>query len=250
MGYLPENRGQLIDYIKANLGEPFATVNVSDTQINQRIDEAFQWWKDYHFDGSQRVYWVYQIQPSDLVDKFIAVPPDVLGITKIFPMYSTVYGTAGDLFDTRFQIAQSDLFRGGTSFDMSGYVFTMHYIEMIDQFFNTTIGVNFNRHSGKLYPEVTWNHLTAGDYMMIECYKELDPDTYPLVWQDRWLMQFASALVKRQWGQNLKKFGDVQLPGGVKLNGQEMYDEAQEEIKMMKEEMIESYSLPPTGYMA
>jgi hypothetical protein len=247
---LPTNRGQLIDYIKRNLGAPLITINVSDDQMSDRIDEALQWWADYHFDGSERAYWMYRLTTNDISNKYISVDANVIGITKIYPMYSVIYGSADNLFGTQFQIAQSDLFRGGNNFDMSGYVFTMTYIEMIDQYFATTAGVNFNRHTNKLYPELTWSKVTAGDYLMIDVYTKLDPDQYPDAWSDRWLMNFATALVKRQWGANLKKFGELELPGGVKLNGQEIYDEASEELAKIKEEVIESYSLPPTGYMA
>lgn len=248
---LPTSRGELKEYIKRQLGAPLLRINVADDQIDDRIDEALQMWIDYHHDGTEKTYWLYKLTQADIDNKYITVDPTIVGISQILPMGSILHSTT-DLFSLQFQLAMSDLLRGGQlgSMDIAGFLISKTYIDLIDQIFGTYIGVNFNRHTNKLYPELTWSRVAVDDYLAIQCYRAIDPDVYTDAWKDRWLMRYATALVKRQWGQNIKKFGGIKLTGDVELNGQVMFDEAQKEIEHLEETLITDYSLPPTGFMA
>jgi hypothetical protein len=107
----------------------------------------------------------------------------------------------------------------------------------------------YNRNTNKFYIDTDWNILNTGDFIVIEAYQVVDPTIYTDVWKDRWLLRYATCLIKQQWGANLTKFIGMTLPGGIKFNGEKIYNDAITERAALENEMIYSYSLPVTDFV-
>jgi hypothetical protein len=120
----------------------------------------------------------------------------------------------------------------------------MTHVQLLEQLLVGEQPIRYNRHTNKLYIDMDWGILLEGQYVIVEAYEVIDPAVYTDAWSDRWLLRYATILVKRQWGNNTKKFGNMKMPDGTIFNGQKIYDEAISEIKMLEDEMINSYSLP------
>lgn len=307
-------RQELIDYCLRRLGHPVIEINIDDDQIEDRIDDAFQFYREYHFDAVEEVYLKTQITASNLIittntanifspgeivtgltsgtastvhaagtgnilllqnttdDKDFAVGETITGSTtgstavvasftkgtldnKYFPMSDAVTGvrkvlpfydrTSGiNLFDIRYQMLVQDLYNL-MSVDMIHYSMIQSHLQMINMLLVGVKPFRFNRHMNRLYVDMDWGKdAKVGDYLIVNAYRILDPSTYSDVYNDMFLKRYATALIKRQWGENLKKFQGVQLPGGVTLNGQVIYEEAIEEIKQIEDEMQSRFELP------
>lgn len=223
------------------LGKPVIEINVDDDQVDDRIDEALRYYWDYHFDGTEKVYYKHQVTAEDIANKYITLPENIIGAVKIFSLGGAM--NVNNLFNIRYQVALNDLYTL-TSVSMVPYYMAMTHIALLEELFVGEQPIRYNRHSNKLYVDMDWNIIDTDRFLVVEAYQVLDPAVFTDAWADRWLQDFATALIKRQWGNNLKKFGNMQLPGGLVFNGQQIYDEAMEEIKTLKDEMIGSYSLP------
>jgi hypothetical protein len=244
----PVNRSDFKEYCLRALGKPVININVSDDQVDDRIDEALRYYWDYHFDGSQKVYFKYQITDQDKANKYIDMPDNIIGAVRVFQLgfYSS---STNNMFNVQYQIALNDLYTL-TSYDVVPYYMMRQHLNVLQEVLVGEKPIRFNRHMNRLYIDTDWTLLESGQYVIVEAYQVVDPDLWQDAWADRWLLKYGTALVKRQWGNNLKKLGKIQLPGGVILNGQEIYDEAEKEIKEMEEEMINSYSLPVSDMIA
>jgi hypothetical protein len=171
----------------------------------------------------------------------------VIGIVNILPIGNS-YST-NNLFNLRYQIALNDLFAFNTG-PFAPYYMALQNVALAEELFVGKQGIRFQRHSNKLYVDIAWGEkIVLGEYMIIEAYQKIDPDVYTDMYNDRWLQRYCTALIKKQWGENLKKFEGMSMPGGVSFNGQKIWDEAKEEIDAMEEEMISSYSLPVTDML-
>jgi len=238
----PTSRTTFKDYCLRNLGAPVIDINVDAEQVEDRIDEALQYFRDYHFDGVEKLYLKHQITAEDKVNKYIDVDDSIQGVVGIFPVGSWI--SSNNMFSYRYQMALSDLF-DFKSATAQNYVMAMRQVAELQSHFAGQTPIRFNRHTDKLYLDLDWEmDLTVGDYIIIECYAVVDPNVYTNVWSDRWLGKYCTALIKRQWGNNLKKFSGMTLPGGITFNGQDIYNEAEAEIKDLELEMINSYSMP------
>jgi len=239
---LPTTRQGFIDYCLRALGAPVLMINIDDEQIEDRVDEAIRYWNDYHFDGTQNTYLKHLVTADNITNKYIDIPESITGITKIFNIGEGL--NTSSLFNVRYQMHLNDLF-DFSSATIAPYVSTMTHISMLQQIFSGLKPIRFNRHTDKLYIDMDWNtDIQVGQYIVIDCYQVVDPDIYSDVWSDRWLLRYATALIKRQWGINLSKFAGIQLPGGIQLDGTRILNEAIEEITKLEDEMINSYSLP------
>jgi len=240
----PGTRAQLKDWCLRRLGFPVIEINVDDDQVEDRIDEALQYFQDFHFDGVERWYLKHQVSSTDITNEYIPITNDaVIGINRIFPVSST--NASVNMFDLRYQLRLHELY-DFTSTSYVNYVLTQQHIRTLDMLFAGENPIRFNRHNRKLYLDWNWTgDITAGEYIIIEGFIILDPDTYTNVYNDRMLKRYATALIKRQWGSNLKKFSGMSLPGGVNINGQQIYDEAVQEIKELEEEIRNTYEEPP-----
>ena len=238
----PTSREAYKQYCLRNLGSPVIDVNVDDEQLEDRIDEALQYYRDYHYDGTIHDYVKHQITAEDITNQYITIGEHIQGIVRVFDIDDTGIG-ASSLFNVRYQIHLNDLYQFSSA-TYAPYVSAMTNIATMEEIFVGKQPIDFNRHVNKLFIRMAWDELTVGEFIIIEVYRTTDPDTHTDVWNDRWLLRYGTALFKRQWGENLSKFAGVQLPGGITLDGPRILGEAREEIERLEEEMIKSYSLP------
>ena len=240
---VPASREQLKDWCLRQLGHPVIEINVDDDQVEDRVDEAFQYFRDFHYDGVERWYLKHQMTETDKQNKYIPVTDNIIGVTRIFPVGST--NASVNMFDLRYQLRLHELY-DFTSTSYVNYVLTQQHIRTLDLLFSGETPVRFNRHSNKLYIDWDWNYdIQVGEWIIIEGTIVLDPDEYNDVYNDRMLKKLATAYIKKQWGNNMKKFAGMQLPGGITMNGQQIYEEAVAEIKELEDLIRDTYEEPP-----
>ena len=246
------NRQDFTDYCLRRLGFPVIELNLDPDQIQDRIDDALQYWQDYHFDGMQKIYYVKALQQTDIDQKYIDLsatedadgnPMEIIGITRIFPIQDSQAGV--NMFDLRYQLRLNELY-DFTSASYINYTLTAQHLRSLELLFTGEVPIRFQRHTQRLYIDWAWGNSEApvGQVVVAEAYANIDPTIYNKVWNDRWLKEYATALIKRSWGANLKKFQGIQLPGGVTLNGDKIYDESFEEIKALEAQMQTEYGAP------
>jgi hypothetical protein len=237
-------RQKFKEYILRRLGSPVIDINVDDEQVEDRIDDALLKFRDYHFDGMEHVYYPHKLTQADMDNEYITLPDDFVGVTRIFDINDS-YG-AMNLFNVRYQLHLNELFNI-SSVSVTPYVVAMRHIEFLEEVFVGKKPIRYNRNTDKLYIDMNWKDDTVvGQYVMIDGYREVNPEENPDVWEEPWLKQYATALVKRQWGEHLKLYEGMNLPGGITFNGQKIWDEATEEIQKLEDTVINDYSLPVT----
>jgi hypothetical protein len=240
---IPQSKTDFKNYCLRKLGAPVIEINVDDDQVDDRVDEAIRFYWDYHFDGSEKVYYKYQITQIDKNNKYITMPDNIIGVVNIFPVGQAL--NTNNLFNIRYQIALNDLYTL-TSVSMVPYYMAMTHIQFLEQMLVGKQPIRYNRHNNRLYIDMDWDRFNVGDYLVVEAYNIVDPDVYTKAWSDRWLLRYGACLIKQQWGNNLKKFDGMKMPGGLTFNGQKIYNEATQEKLELEKEMIYSYSLPVT----
>jgi hypothetical protein len=237
-------RQQFKEYVLRRLGAPVIDINIDDEQLEDRIDDALIKYRDYHYDGTQHVYLPYQVSQQDRLNKYITLPDEMIAVTRIFDVNDS-YG-AMNLFNIRYQLHLNELFNI-SSVSVTPYVVAMRHIEFLEEVFVGKKPIRFNRNMNRLFVDMKWDDdVQVGQFIIIDGYKTVNPEEFPDVWEDQWLKKYATALVKRQWGENLKKFEGMNLPGGITFNGQKIWDEAEEECNRLESSVINDYSLPVT----
>lgn len=239
---IPTSRAEFKEYCLRKLGAPVLEINVDDDQVEDRIDEALKYYADYHFDASELVYYKHQITEDDITNKYITLPDNILGAVSVFPVPSSQL-SGDDMFNIRYQIALNDLYTL-TSVSMVPYYMAMEHLALIQEMLVGQPMIRYQRHKNKLYIDTNWREMTVGNFLIVEAYEVVDPDEFTDVWGDRWLQNYATALIKKQWGGNLTKFVGMSLPGGVQFNGDRILSDAQNEVQKMEDEMINNYSMP------
>ena len=271
----PTSREGLIDYAKRQLGFPVLEINVADEQFQDLLDDAIQIYQERHYDGIARMYLKYKITQDDIDrgqarggnttlgittttatstvglsttfdleenNNYIQMPPSVIGVNQIFKVRSdTVYD---GLFNIRYQLFLNDLYAFG-SIDLLQYAMVQTKLEDITFLLNPDVRYRFNIRQDRLYIDVDWAQINKDDYFVIDCFRILDPDDFTKVYNDQFLKRYFTALCKRQWGQNLIKFQGVQLPGGIQLNGRQIYDDGVAELAEIRAKMASDYEMPP-----
>lgn len=240
----PQSREEFIDYILRKIGAPVIEVNVSEEQIEDRVDEAVSFWRDYHYNGSQLIYLKHKITAQDKENGYITLPQKLLGISKVFP-FDTSISTGTGMFNVQYQFVLNNL-TDLTSYNMQHYYMTMQHIEFMQEILVGKPLIRYNKHVNRLYIDTDASTWIENNYIIIEAYDVIDPDSYSDVWEDRWLQNYASVLVREQWGLNLTKFTNMQLVGGVSFNGDQILQEARAEREKMEEEAIQN--LQPLTY--
>jgi hypothetical protein len=245
----------LKEYCLRRLGAPVIEINIDEEQCDDRVDDALQYFAEYHFDGVEKVFLKHTITADDITNEYIPMddPADpvggpVISVTRVLPIPNFNAFQTG-FFNEEYQLRLQDLdnFQGSS---LISWATSLQNFSLVENLFSVSATMLFNRKQNRLYLETDWvNKFTAGDILIIECYRILDPTQYTEVYDDMFLKQYATALIKRQWGENLKKFEGVQLPGGVTLNGKVIYDEAVEEILRIEEQMSLRWELPPDGFI-
>jgi hypothetical protein len=245
------SREEFKDYCLRRLGFPVIDINVDDDQVEDRIDDALQYWTDYHYDGMQKLYYVHRMDQQDIDNKYIDLSPEtvrdgsnnavnIIGVTRVFPIQDSQ--STVNMFDLRYQLRLNELY-DFTSASYINYTLTMQHLRSLELLFTGEIPIRYQRHTNRLYIDWRWGQeaVTTRSVAVIECYATINPEAYADMWNDRWLKEYATALIKRQWGNNMKKFSGMQLPGGVMLNGDKVYQEAVDDIKKLEDEMESRY---------
>jgi hypothetical protein len=238
---VPSTRVDFREYCLRKLGKPVIEINVDDDQVDDRIDEAIRYWWDYHFDGADKVYYKYKITAADITNKYVTLPDNIIGVVNLFEIGQAL--NTNNLFNIRYQIALNDLYTL-TSVSMVPYYMALQHVQFLEQFLVGKQPIRYNRIINRCYIDMDWTIINEGDYIILECYQVVDPADYSRAFSERWLQNYAAVLIKEQWGSNLKKFEGMQMPGGLRFNGQKIYDEAVAERNKMEAEMISSFSLP------
>lgn len=264
----PSSRAELKEYCLRQLGKPVIEINVDPDQVEDRIDEALQYFAQYHYDGIKRVYLKHELTESEIArmttntsvetatddvqtgvtadfveqNNWIPIPQSVLSIVQVFPLTDSL---TQDLFDVRYQLRLNDLY-DFSSTSIIHYEMTMRHLDYLDHILVGEMPIQYRQHENRLYlyADIDAN-FNAGDYILIEAYRELDPSDHSDVFNDIFLKRYCTQLIKRQWGANLSKFEGVQMLGGVTLNGAKLYEEANEELNKLEEQIQLAYELPP-----
>jgi hypothetical protein len=272
----PTTRKELQEYCLRQLGAPVLEINVDDDQIDDLIDDTFQYFNERHFDGVEKMYMKYQLSQADIdrgaaknktgvgivtttatsvdtgagtfssswyeTSNFIQVPDAVIGVERVFKFDTS--SISGGMFSIKYQLFLNDLYYFN-SVNLLQYAMTKSYLEDIDFLLTTEKQVRFNQRQDRLYLDIDWGAQQVEDWIIIECYRALDPENFSGVYNDTFVKKYLTALIKRQWGQNLIKFKGTKLPGGIELNGREIYDDAIQDLADIKERMSTEYELPP-----
>ena len=226
-------RQGLIDYCLRALGEPVVEINVDEQQVEDRVDEAIEYWRNYHYDGIEKVYLKHLVTEADVASKSIPINDLIYGVTRVFPIAAGT-STSKSIFDLQYQLRLNDLY-DLTSTSVIYYTQVMQHLRLLDLTLNGHPLYRFNRFTNKLYIDENWaENIAPGTYILVECYRVLDPTEAPRMYGESWLKHYTTALIKRQWAVNIKKFQGLQLPGGVTIDGDKLYQEAMDEIKELE----------------
>ena len=273
----PSTRNELKEYCLRQLGAPVLEINLADEQCQDLIDDAVQYFQERHFDGVLRTYLKYKVTSDDInrgrakptesnkgivtttadatIDgatvqfdwkensNYLQVPPAVIGVNKVFHFDGSNTMT-NNMFSVKYQLFLNDVYYWG-AMELLSYAMTQTYLSDINFLLTTEKQIRFNQRMDRLYMDIDWASLQAGDYLIMDCWRTLDPSDYSRVWNDSFLKRYLTATMKRQWGQNLLKFQGVKLPGGVELNGRDIYEDGVKELEVIQEMMSSTYELPP-----
>ena len=279
------SRQDLIDYAKRQLGAPVLEINVAEEQIEDNLDDTITFYQDRHFDGVEKMYLKHKIT-KDFTDtvqasgqdgaetslgittttsssvnitgigattfgfeetqNFIQIPDAVIGIEKVFKVDSRAI--ASNMFNLTYQLFLNEIYYF-SSMELMQYTMTKRYLEDIDFILHPDKQIRFNRRQNRLYIDSDYSSMKEDDYLIIECYRVLNPNDYPKVYNDRWVKNYFTAKLKKQWGQNLIKFQGVKLPGGIELNGRAIYDDGVAEMQAIEDKMSTEFELPPLDFI-
>ena len=239
---VPTSRATFKEYCLRKLGKPVIEINVDDDQVDDRIDECIRYYWDYHFDGTEKTYYKQAVTDQIKSDKYITLPENIIGAIRVFQIGDPSV-RASDMFNIRYQIALNDLYQL-TTVSLLPYYMAMQHLGTITELLVGQQPIRYNRHTNKLHVDMDWTKIDVGQFLLVEAYEVIDPDTYTNAWGDRWLQEYTTQKIKYQWGSNLTKFSGMVLPGGVQFNGEKILDDAEKAIEKLEQEMISSYSLP------
>jgi hypothetical protein len=238
----PTSREDFSEWCLRKLGHPVISINVTEDQINDRIDEALEFWRDYFYDGSELVYIKHELTAEDVEQGFVYVPERLLGVVRIFDFGGS---TSGGMFNAQYQFALNNV-ADVAGYNTQHYYMTMQHMELIREVMVGRPMVRYNRHSNKLFLDMSKSKLIPGMFILIEAYDIIDEEEYADVWRDRWLQNYATVLIKEQWGNNLTKFVNAQLVGGIQFNGEQILSTAVDERRRIEEDAIKN--LQPLVY--
>ena len=268
----PNSKEGLKEYALRKLGKPVLEINVDDDQIDDLIDDAIQLFHERHGEGIDRVFLKHQITEEEKnimvgvastttatstfgginsIDytetaNYLPLPDSIIGVNKVFKMDASTI-SAG-MFNIKYQIFLNDLYYNG-AIDLLNYSMTKSYLETLDYILNPDVQIRFNKKNSRLYLDLNVKELTNDDFLILDCFRIVDPQSETNVYNDHWLKQYTTSLIKRQWGQNLIKFTGVKLPGGLELNGRQLYDDAVMELEKLDQKLMEEYAMPPLDFV-
>ena len=245
----PTTRQELIDYALRRLGAPVIEINIDEDQLEDRIDDALQFYQEYHSDATMRVYLKHQITADDITNKYISLNDNILNVKRVFPIGDSQ--SSINMFSVKYQLHLNDIYDLSYIGDLMYYEMVQQYVSLLDMKLNGSgEHIRWNRHMNQLHLDVNWEtDIKVGNYIIVEAMRIVDPSTHTEVYNDMFLKQYATALIKQQWGSNLIKFEGMQLPGGVTLNGRQIFDDATQEISQIREQMQSNYEMPVDFYV-
>ena len=243
----PNSRSTLQDYCLRNLGAPVIEINVDEDQLEDRTDDALQFYQEYHSDGVIREYLKHELTSTDITNNYITVADSVTNVVRMLK----ITGTSGSsLFDMGYHMRVNDIFMlQGLGTQMQEYTQSQQKLSLIDHRLNSEEHIRFSRHMNRVHMDEGFGDLSAGEFIVLEVFSIIAPDTYTDVYNDHYLKKYLTSLIKRQWGANLMKFQDFQLPGGITLNGRQIYEDAIEEIQGLEEEARLIWAMPDNFLM-
>lgn len=243
---IPTDRESFKQFCLRKLGSGVSQINITDEQVDDRVDEALKYFADYHFDGSERTYYKHAVTQDDKDNKYIDLPENMIGAVQIFPIADPSI-RSDDMFNIRYQIALNDLY-SLTSTSLVPYYMVMEHLALISELLVGRQPIRFQRHRQKLEIDMDWEKINVGNYLLVEAYMVIDPDEYTKVWSDRWLANYTTALLAEQWATNLMKFKNVPLSGGIMFDADAIMTKAVKDKDKLEEEMIHKYSVPPQDF--
>lgn len=245
-----DSREELIEYCLRNLGSPVIEINVDPDQVEDRVDEALQYYQEYHSDATVKTYFKHLVTETDKQNKWIPIPSSITFLSRLFPISAS--STGGNMFDVKYQMRLQDVanmqgFAGG----MVYYEQMQQHLSLLEMKLSTQPQVSFSRRQGRLYIFGDFDNggIAPGDHLMAEAFQIINPEEHTSIYDDKFIKKYTGALIKKQWGTNLMKFEGMQLPGGVTLNGRIIYEDAVQEIEKLETEMRLSSELPPDFYV-
>ena len=278
----PSTRSELITYAKRQLGAPVLEINVADEQVEDLLDDAIQYFQERHFDGVYPSFLKYKITDDDItrgrsrdgqtdnigittstatatIDggtttfsftetaNYLQLPDDIIGVSKVFHFDGSNRMSSG-MFSLKYQLFLNDVYFYGST-ELLTYAMTKTYLEDINFLLTTQKQIRFNKRQNRLYLDIDWSSVSADEFLVFDVFRTLNPNDYAKVYNDSFLKRYFTALVKRQWGQNLMKFQGVKLPGGIELNGRQIYDDAEKDLEIIREQMSNTYEIPPLDFI-
>jgi len=278
----PSTRSELITYAKRQLGAPVLEINVADEQVEDLLDDAIQYFQERHFDGVYPSFLKYKLTEDDItrgrsrdgetdnigittttatatIDggtttfsftetaNYLQLPDDIIGVSKVFHFDGSNRMSSG-MFSLKYQLFLNDVYFYGST-ELLTYAMTKTYLEDINFLLTTQKQIRFNKRQNRLYLDIDWSSVSADEFLVFDVFRTLNPNDYAKVYNDSFLKRYFTALVKRQWGQNLMKFQGVKLPGGVELNGRQIYDDAMNDLAIIREQMSNTYEIPPLDFI-
>ena len=266
----PSSRAELKEYCLKQLGKPVLEINVDDDQIDNLIDDAIQYFHERHYDGIERVYLKHKLTPAEKTTirqtgisttqsatvvgagltsaeyvegvNYLPLPDSIIGVNSILKLNSSTISDG--LFNIKYQLFLNDVYYYG-ALDLLNYSMVKRYLEDLDHLLNPQAMIRFNKTNHKLYLDIDWSEVGENEYIIIDCYRIVNPADASKVYNDFWLKRYLTALIKKQWGMNMIKFQGVTLPGGVQLNGRQIYEDGLAEIEKLQEQLKNEYELPP-----
>jgi len=278
----PSTRSELITYAKRQLGAPVLEINVADEQVEDLLDDAIQYFQERHFDGVYPSFLKYKLTEDDItrgrsrdgetdnigittttatatIDggtttfsftetaNYLQLPDDIIGVSKVFHFDGSNRMSSG-MFSLKYQLFLNDVYFYGST-ELLTYAMTKTYLEDINFLLTTQKQIRFNKRQNRLYLDIDWSSVSADEFLVFDVFRTLNPNDYAKVYNDSFLKRYFTALVKKQWGQNLMKFQGVKLPGGVELNGRQIYDDAMNDLMIIREQMSNTYEIPPLDFI-
>ncbi len=247
------SRQGLIDYSLRRLGEPVIEINVDEDQIEDKVDDALQVYQEFHGDATMRAYYEYQMTSADISNKYITIPDNILYVTKMFPVSNALIQSS-NFFSFQYQLAMSDMHNMTGMYGAGGMAYmeqTRQHMALLDMKINGLPLITFSRRANKifLHSDIEDGQLTEGEHVAFEVYQTVDPETNSSVWNDMFVKDYTTSLIKEQWGQNMSKFEGMQLPGGITISGRQILEEAKTEITELRERMRLEQEVPPDFFV-
>lgn len=246
----PNSRETLTEYALRRLGEPVIEINIDPDQLEDRVDDALQWYQDYHSDATYRLYLKHKITADDVTNKYISISSNILFVTKLFPIAASQVGRG--MMSVKYQLHLNDLYNMNTFMGELGYYSQMQqYMSLLDAQLAGAPLIDFNRKQGRLhiFGDLEDQDLKKDDYVIAEAFAVVDPNSHTKVFNDKWLKEYTTALYKQQWGANLSKFEGMQLPGGIQLNGNQIFQDGTADVERLREELRLNHEAPVDFYI-